>query len=386
MSKIQMRSTVTKTPPNRSKDTFKVLDAYSINKLILLGFLFMALLPNAMAQSPIKVNAVKPESVVKNQTIELPGTVEARQHAQLASLESGRVIKLGAEVGDLVSQGDVLLSLESKLAELEVAGAAAEVKAAELNQQEAQRLYDEAQKLAVQKVVARTLIAERAALLANAEAQLARVKASHSLQRERLNRHKLKAPFDGVIATRNVDVGEWLTPQNTVFTLVAQDDLRLSVQIPQQYYKQLRNTSDVLVSIIPDTTGMTSFEARLSRMVPVSDIQTRTFAAQIDLPDSETSGLVTGMSAVAEISFPDSEKAAVIIPKAAIKQHPDGNSSVFVVKNNRAHRIITDFTDMSNGKVAIYGQAAGQTYIVSGIEVLKDGAPVEVNLVNGNQP
>lgn len=361
----------------------KSLSSMSFNKLFILGAFFVSLCANAMAQNPIQVNAVKPEVVKKNQTIKLTGTVEARQHAQLASLVSGRVMALNAEIGDVVSKGQVLLSLESELAVLEVAGAAAEVKAAALNVEEAQRLFDEAQQLAAQKVMAKTTIAERAAVLANAEAQLARIKANYRLEQERLKRHSLKAPFDGVIVTRNVDVGEWLTPQNSVYTLVAEDDLRLSVQIPQQYYNQLSKHNDAKVRIIPDVAGVAAFDATLSRLVPVSDRQTRTFTAQIDLPDSQSTGLVTGMSALAEINFSGSLQSAVILPRNAIKQHPDGNSSVFVVENGRAKRIITEFTDISENKVAIYGLAAEQTYIISGIELLKDDALVQVNLVQG---
>ncbi len=142
---LKMLSTESKTPCSSSSNIFKFLGNYSINKLIISGFFCLTLLPNAMAQNPIQVNAVKPESVVKNQTIKLTGTVEARQHAQLASLVSGRVMALNAEIGDVVNKGQVLLSLESELAVLEVAGAAAEVKAAALNVEEAQRLFDEAQ-------------------------------------------------------------------------------------------------------------------------------------------------------------------------------------------------------------------------------------------------
>jgi len=324
---------------------------------------------NVIAQNPIQVDVIYPERIEKSQTILLPGTIQAKQHAQLASLESGRVASLVTEVGDVVEEGQVLLSLDDQLAQLQVAGAAAEVKAAELNLQEAKRLYDEVQRLSAQQVVAKTLIAERAALLANAEVELARVKANLSLQQERLKRHNLVAPFAGVIAERNVDVGEWVTPQNAVLTLVAQRDLRLSIEIPQQYHRTLGETHAVEVKVMPDMIGADPIVATLSRLVPVTDTQTRTFTAQIDLPDNATSGLIAGMSANAELTFPDSAQAAIVLPRTAIKQHPDGNSSVFVVVNNRAKRVVTEFSNMPDDQVMIYGQPANQAYIISGVEM-----------------
>ncbi len=341
---------------------------------------------SAMAQDSLKVDVVYPDQQQKNSVIMLPGTVESNQHAQLATLEAGRVDALHAEVGDVVLKGQLLLTLESQLAQLEVYGAQAEVKAAELNYQEADRLYQEVQRLSAQKLVAKTLIAERAALLANAEVQLARVKASLKLQQERLNRHTLKAPFDGVIADRQVDVGEWTTPQAAVMTLVDQNDLRLAIQVPQQYYSQLYSPvkSDVAVKVIPDVPGIQPFSTSISRLVPVSDIETRTFSAHIDIPvndDATAIELVTGMSAMTEIIVPGSEHDAVILPRSAIKQHPDGNSSIFIVQNNTAKRVVTDYMLMSNGQVAIHNQPPNQGYIITAVELLKDGSPITVNLV-----
>ncbi len=341
---------------------------------------------SVMAQERLAVDVVYPQQQQQNKIIRLAGTVEASQHARLATLEAGRVVSLHVEVGDSVSKGQLLLTLESQLAQLEVQGVQAEVKAAELNHQEADRLYQEVQRLSAQKLVAKTLIAERAAFLANAEVQLARVKASLNLQQERLNRHSLIAPFDGVIASRSVDVGEWATPQTSVMTLVAQNDLRLAIQIPQQYYSQLQAqfNDDVIVTVIPDAPNIRPFKASLSRLIPVSDIATRTFAAQIDIPadhDVLAGQLVTGMSAMAEIMVPGSEHEAVILPRSAIKQHPDGNSSIFIVQNNTAKRMVTDYVLISNDQVAIHNQPPDQGYIITAVELLKDGSPITVNVV-----
>jgi len=354
--------------------------------LIIWVLAICCVMPSAQAQDVVQVDVMYPQTLKQSQTIRLPGTIQARHHARLATLESGRVKELAVEVGDVVSAGQDLLSLEQDLAELQVAGAAAEVKTAQLNLSEAQRLYDEVQRLSAQQVVAKTLIAERAALLANAETELARVRASHSLQQERLDRHNLQAPFSGVIAERTVDVGEWVTPQTPVLTLVAQTDLRLSIEVPQQHFHTLSDTSAVQVRVVPDAAGVSPVLASLSRLVPVSNVQTRTFTAQIDLPDDQANGLIPGMSATAELTFPGNTQNAIILPMSAIKRHPDGNSSVFVVENNRAKRLVTGFTPLADNQVAIYGLPADQAYIIKGVEMLKEGAEVSMNEVRDQRP
>jgi RND family efflux transporter MFP subunit len=330
-------------------------------------------------QSQINVDVFYPNPIQSNINIILTGTVEAKQRAQLAPLEAGRVKQLEVEIGDIVTKGQTLLSLDSKLAELEVLAAKASLMAIQVNLNEANRLYQEVLLLSKQQLVAQTLISERAALLANSEAQLANSQATLSLRHELLNRHTLQAPFAGVIAQRNVDLGEWITQQTPILTLVAQDDLRLTISIPQQYYSRLAKQLNVSVKVVPDSVDAQSFSAVLNRLVPVSDPITRTFMAQIDLP--KETDLVAGMSARAQISLPNTSQKTFMLPRSAIKQHPDGGSSVFIVKNGMAKRIITSYVQMSGNLVEISDHPVDLPYIVTGVELLKDGTPVTANTV-----
>lgn len=348
-----------------------------------LSLLLIVLAASATARQTIDVNVVYPLQNQSSQVITLSGTVEAKQHAQLASLEAGLVAKLHVEVGDMVEEGQALLSLNNRLINLQVASAKASLQAAKVNLAEAQRLYDEVLSLSEQQLVAQTLIAERAAMLANTKAQLARIEADVSLQQELLARHVLRAPFTGVIANRSVNVGEWITQQSAVFTLVDPNNLRLSVAVPQQYYRYLAKAEKVPVTVMPDLSQSSNFSAVLSRFVPVSNSSNRTFIAQIDL--AENADLVAGMSARAEINVPNTEQDRIILPRSAVKLHPDGGSSVFVVENGKAKRVLTPYTDMRDGKVAIAGLDSSQAYAVSGVELLRDGAAVNAIDVSGEQ-
>jgi RND family efflux transporter MFP subunit len=361
---------------NRLLGRIRLLD---VSVLIIMLFATANYATAQSQQSPINVDVFYPNPIQSNINIILTGTVEAKQRAHLAPLEAGRVKQLEVEIGDIVTKGQTLLSLDSKLAELEVLAAKASLMAIQVNLNEANRQYQEVLLLSKQQLVAQTLISERAALLANSEAQLANSQATLSLRHELLNRHTLQAPFAGVIAQRNVDLGEWITQQTPILTLVAQDDLRLTISIPQQYYSRLAKQLNVSVKVVPDSVDAQSFSAVLNRLVPVSDPITRTFMAQIDLP--KETDLVAGMSARAQISLPNTSQKTFMLPRSAIKQHPDGGSSVFIVKNGIAKRIITSYVQMSGNLVEISDHPVDLPYIVTGVELLKDGTPVTANTV-----
>jgi RND family efflux transporter MFP subunit len=361
---------------NRLLGRIRLLD---VSVLIIMLFATANYATAQSQQSPINVDVFYPNPIQSNINIILTGTVEAKQRAHLAPLEAGRVKQLEVEIGDIVTKGQTLLSLDSKLAELEVLAAKASLMAIQVNLNEANRQYQEVLLLSKQQLVAQTLISERAALLANSEAQLANSQATLSLRHELLNRHTLQAPFAGVIAQRNVDLGEWITQQTPILTLVAQDDLRLTISIPQQYYSRLAKQLNVSVKVVPDSVDAQSFSAVLNRLVPVSDPITRTFMAQIDLP--KETDLVAGMSARAQISLPNTSQKTFMLPRSAIKQHPDGGSSVFIVKNGMAKRIITSYVQMSGNLVEISDHPVDLPYIVTGVELLKDGTPVTANTV-----
>ena len=335
--------------------------------------------PGQAEVTPVEV--VYPQLNQSRQVLQLTGTVEAAQHAELATQQSGLIASLHVEVGDRVTKGSKLLTLDDTLARLSLAEAAASVEVARVARTEAKRLFEEVLALSKQKVVAETLIGERRAGLAQAKAELSRQQANLALQEEVVRRHTLYAPFSGVIATRNADIGEWVSQQTAVLTLVQQQQLRLNVAIPQEYYGQLVNQADIAVTVNPDFANAPAIKASLSRLVAVSNSQSRTLTAHIDLP-ADTQ-LLAGMSAKAELELPLSREDLVWLPKSAIKLHPDGGASIFAVVNNKAKRFLITVVRQRDNLVAVSGAPADFALVASGVELMRDGHAVKVNNPQG---
>ncbi|UTW44223.1 efflux RND transporter periplasmic adaptor subunit [bacterium SCSIO 12696] len=310
------------------------------------------------------------------QALTLTGTVEAVQNANLASLQAGVIERFFVEVGDRVTQGQKLMALDATLAKLTLAEARASVASSKVNLAEAKRLYQEALALSEQQALAQTLIARRKAAVSIAEAELSKQSSSLAYQQELVNQHTLYAPFNGVISQRNADLGEWVTQQSSVLGLVQQDKLRLVVSIPQEYYRLLKQPENIVVMVTPGVTGADGFKSTISRYVAVSNEQSRAFTAHIDLPALEN--LVPGMSASANLQFGATQQQLIWLPKKALKQHPDGGSSVFAVINGVAERFIVSVVDEKEQQIAVTGAPANHAYVTSGIALLRDGEPLTI--------
>lgn len=345
-----------------------------MNKILLAVFLSVGILStnSATAADTVNVDVVYLTPEQKGQTLTLVGTVETPNTSSLMPLQPGLVAAINVEKGQFVEQGQTLLVLDKELAELQLAQANASVASAQAAADEAQRLYQEMINLAKQQLVAETTIAERKANVIIAEANLQQAIAEKNMQQTIVARHTLKAPFSGIITERFVNLGEWLTQQTPAFTLTATDNLRLTVAIPQEYFHQLNNGESVAVKVTPDFAAASSISAKLDVLINSAANRSRTLTGLINLPNNND--WLVGMSARAEIALPASNQAIFWVPKAALKRHPDGGTSVFTAVNNKAKQVIVEVIESKSDTVAIKGINKQSPVIVSGVAVLKDGA------------
>ena len=357
-----------------------------MQKFVAFLFLLASSTYVAANTNPSVVDVVYPQTSQSNKVLSLSGTVEAKQHARLAPLQSGVVASLLVDAGDVVSKGQKLIVLDDKLARINVEQARADFQATQATMEEAQRLLDEVVELSNKNVVEKTLIGERQSRLAITKALYSGAKAELAHRQEELARHSLFAPFSGVIASRNIDVGEWVTQQTNVLTLVGHQQLRINVSVPQEYYAAMSaatsQSKDINVMVVPDFSHMQPIAAKVSRIVAVADNTSRALTAWVDIDANE--GLVVGMSTKVQLTLPSSETEVVWLPKSAIKHHPDGGRSIFVVDNGIAKNVVVSIAEQQGDKVAVTGLTTKLPVIVSGVPVLTVGSSVTIKQGNNS--
>lgn len=344
-----------------------------ISSLLFVKLFFVS---STLLAASLEVEVVKAQQQASNFELQLSGNVKAKNDAQLTSLESGVVREIKVDAGDTVSVGQVLIVLDDSLAVIELEQAKALYQSAQVTYQEDLRLYNEIIDLTKQQVVAKTQLAQRKASLANSKALRAQAKAKVRLQQEIVERHTLRAPFSGIIAARDVDVGEWVSQQSNVLQLVSDEALRVFVDIPQEYFNQINSNNNVDVLVIPDSSPDQPINLSVSRFIGVSNQVSRTFVARIDLPND--TAMVPGMSAKVKLILPHANVSQATLPKSALKRHPDGSYSVYAVENKKVKRFSVNLLRTSFNQVIVQGVPHDTAVIISGNDLLIDGTSVNV--------
>jgi RND family efflux transporter MFP subunit len=304
--------------------------------------------------------------------------VTAERSARLSPRVDGLVARVLVDAGDRVEAGATLLELDAELAGLALRRARAGTAQARAQLEESRRLAEEAQRLAADRHIAQTEVATRQAAVTLADAALGAATAAEREQAELVGRHRLTAPFAGVVAERLTEAGEWVARGTPVLTLVATDKLRLDVQAPQERYAEV--AEGAAVEVRPDARPELVLDGRVQAKVPVGDGSSRGFLVRI-LVDDVGEKLLPGSSASVRIDLPAAAGSSVLVPADALLRYPDGGNGVFVAVAAdgalRAQQRRIEIGRELGGRIEVRsGVVAGEQVVVRGNEGLRDGQAV----------
>jgi RND family efflux transporter MFP subunit len=300
----------------------------SFSALARTPLIIAALLPVlAVAQvAPVVLAVVERRDIVE--TLSLTGSLSSPNSARLSPDVEGRLVSLEVDAGQRVNIGDILFKLDDELARLELAQAIAAEHEAEANLADAGRRVTEVIELVEEGSFPESEARSLTALVERNQAILERRRAERAYAAATLERHSLKAPFSGVVAERNADLGERVDTGSNVLLLVATDRLQLDLRVPQQYFQRIKTGTPVTLKLdaLPDQT----LTASVAQIVPVSDPDARTFRARAEI-DNAAGQLTPGMSVRAVVRIGTNRKAEVV-PRDALIRYPDGRTVVWVAE------------------------------------------------------
>lgn len=333
----------------------------------------------AVAQNatPVQVATANLAPIIEE--VLLTGTVTSPRVSQLSASVDGLVQQVYVDAGDHVARGALLLELDSELEKIALGSAQASIRKAQAELADARRRLSDARRvkrLGITEQEVRSLQSEVNIKQAALEGLQAEARRHTAL----LERHKLVAPFTGVVSDKLTEAGEWVETGSAVFSLVATDELRLDFQVSQEYYPRIDENS--LVQIALDAVPGRRFDGRIDAVVPVSDRNARTFTLRILLDDDEAAPIIPGMSAKGLLRLGTGEQG-VVISRDALVRYPDGRITVWLVDDSSATPTVIERPVSTGiafaGKVEITeGLKPGAKIVVRGNEVLENGQTVQI--------
>ena len=274
---------------------------------------------------------------------------------------SGILLSLKAEEGHRVRQGDVLAEIDARELEAQARSAEASLKFAQSTVERSEQLFKQ------QIITLAELERDRAAFES--------AKASSEQLKTRLGYARVMAPITGIITEKRVEAGDIVSSATRLFSVADVSTLVTRIHVSELEVSTLRAGAVVPLSV--DALGGQRVDGRIRRIFPSADSATRLVPVEVALTGSQLTGLRPGYTVRATLSL-DRRDNALLIPSRAVSG-PAGARAVYVVKGGVVERrAVRVGSDMAGQTEILEGVAEGDSVIVSGTSMIREGAKARV--------
>lgn len=328
------------------------------------------------------------------------GYVVAQRKAAVASKATGRLEWLGVREGSVVKAGEIIARLENKDVVAAMEQAAANIKVAEANLEQgltelrdAERAFERSRDLLARNFVAQashdTAVAryEKAkAAISGQKASIAVAQANYRASRVAVDQTLIRAPFDGVVLTKNANVGDVITPfssalgsQAAVVTMADMSTLEVEADVSESNLSKVKLDQPCEIQL--DALPNVRLRGALHRLVPTVDRSKATVMAKIRFIDQDAR-VLPEMSA--KVAFLTQELQAelrmprTVVPPAAVAER-NGRRVVYVIREDRVVETPVELGGKIGEMVEIVkGVQPGDKIVAKPSGKLHDGARVSL--------
>jgi membrane fusion protein (multidrug efflux system) len=298
------------------------------------------------------------------------GSVTAAQGVTVSADLPGIVERIEFDSGRAVADGQVLVQLDTRQEQAQLAAAEAQKHLARLN-------LDRAEGLRAERIISQAEYDRVAAESEQAAARVGEIQAT-------IARKTIRAPFSGVLGIRQVNLGQYLSAGDPVVPLQSISPIYVNFSVPQQEVGKLRVGGEVRVSADGPSGG--EFTGRITAVDSVVDEATRNVQVQATLSNRD-GRLRPGMFVQAQVQV-GANASVVSLPASSISYAPYGDS-VFVVEDVKGpsgetyRGVRQQFVKLGGARgdqvAVLSGVNPGEEIVTSGAFKLRNGAAVHVN-------
>jgi RND family efflux transporter MFP subunit len=254
--------------------------------------------------------------------------LEPFRRARVAAEATGRVQLVDFEMGDQVTEGQVLARLDNTLASLNLAAAQAAAESAAVQEQELQRRLREAETLAASRTIPETQLEAARAQLEVHQRDAARLQVELERQQELLSRHEIRAPFSGVVDQRLVEEGSTVNLNEPVAVLVALQPLRARFFVSDLELNAF--SRDQMLDIRLGSGARQTLPARVTSISRSADPATGLFTVEA-WADNPEGALPSGLQGTVTVPV-EHYRQELFVPASAVRF--EGASAIVTVRRN----------------------------------------------------
>ena len=308
----------------------------------------------------IAVEAATVRGATTTTDIRAIGSLQSDESVQITSEIAGRIAEISFTEGGTVNAGDVLVKLDDALAQAEVSDAKARYDLAEANNERAKQLSRTGN------------VTEKAIDEATANFEIAR--AALELQRVRLAKHTIKAPFAGRVGIRKVSPGAFIAVGTPIVNLEKIDFLKVDFKLPELFLPSVNvgQTVDMMVDALPGR----AFSGEIYAIDPQVDVNGRALQLRARLPNADFT-LRPGLFARVLVKGKQT-RDVVLAPESAIVPR-GGETFVFRIESGKAVEAKVKLGERRGAEVEVLeGLAPNAQVVTAGQLKLRNGVAVEI--------
>lgn len=294
-------------------------------------------------------------------------TIEAERQVDILSKVSGQVIKLPVEEGARVKKDDLLVQLDE--AELKI-----NYMRAKVSLETDKSLFDRTKDLFERKLVA-TEAYEAARL------QYESSKATYEAARLQLDYTNVRSPFDAIVITRNIELGQRVNVNQSLFLIADFEPLRAKIYVPEKDLGRLFEGQAAKITV--EAEPGIDFQGVVKMISPIVDPESGTSKVTIDIADHQNK-LKPGMFSSVFI-ITDTHVNTLIMPKKALVLETDLDQ-VYIYRDGTAHKVNLKLGFSSGQDVEVLsGLIEGDLVVTAGQDGLREGLPIHIPQLDQSQ-
>ena len=325
--------------------------------------------PDHVPARPVLVARPQPATGVARS---FPGEIRAREESPLAFRVGGKLVRRDVDVGDRVARGQLLAVIDPGDFEAQVRAAEARLSAAEAQLKRAAADRARYAALADGQLVSRSTLDAQEAAWRAADGEVSAARAQAEVARNQAGYAELRAPSDGVIASRQAEAGQVVAAGQAVFTLAGDDGREVAIALPESAVGDYA-TGQVVEVELWNAPGA-RLRGRFREISPSADPATRTYAARVALDGADAARVTLGQSARVHAAR---EGSALSVPLSAVQRGDDGAASVWVFDQGRVRAVAIEVGDFGAERVPVTaGIDPGDWVVVAGGHLLQEGQDV----------